>query len=1170
MRCPKCQFDNPEVVKFCVECGNKLEVKCPKCGFSNSPSFKFCGECGNNLKKIAEALPLSYAQPQSYTPKYLADKILTSRSTIEGERKLVSVLFADVANYTSISEKLDPEQVHQIMDGCFKILMDEIHKYEGTINQFTGDGVMALFGAPASHEDHAQRACYAALSIQRTMERYGASIKEECGVDFKIRMGINTGAVIVGAIGDDLRMDYTAVGDTTNLAARIQQAANPGDAWVSHKTQKIISGFFQVGPVGDQEFKGVSEKQYVYRLLAELKDVRTRFEAGLSKGITELVGRRSEMEILRTAWKRAKSGRARVVDIVGEAGVGKTRLVYEFQNTIADKVTFLTGVCIHYGRNINFLPLIDILKVAFGIEEGMSEKEAGRLFEETAVGNLKNMIPFYRSLLSLKVDDTGFNALNPEGRKFGTFEALKNLLLSISEDKPLVVFIEDVHWIDKISEQFFDFFSHSIHGHKILMLTTYRPESAPAWAKGPAYRQLGLETLSTESSSWLVRNILGGLELDPELEKLIVAKTSGNPFFVEEMVRELLERDELKKEGGRYILGGPVNRLDIPETVQGVIAARMDRLSDDLKRTMQVASVIGRDFAYKILRSIMELGEELRMHLTKLVGIEVLYEKALYPELEYIFKHALTQEVAYESLLKKRRQEIHGRVARAIEELYSDKLEQHYELLAHHWELSDNANRAIEYLIMAGEKSNSSFAANAAVNFFNSATCLIEKSNKDHDRTLMMRIRIGRAKPLLAMGEVEKSLNDYEVASRLAYEQDDKQAALECLCEIPGVIYNTTLKDKVPGYCEQALDLAHFLGDKGAEARIQLHHAYWRYLWQNADEYENIKTGLALAKKSGQVEAIFLGRLYLALLERWSGNPQNSLENIEGVIEILQSIYNTHLASSVSFVRAWALIDIGNYLEAIRFINQWIDIAKQNALYLTIGRLYNCLGWVYSEIYALDDALKFNKKSLDNAIGLRKSPAMLTSASEMQAMAEVNLMENNFEIGNIDKAWEHITQFEEVGIHSAYDLQRIRWSTRMIELKGTMLLDRGDIDAAEELANQCVKAATKRGIKKYIGKAERLLGKIYTDRGQYDHAEAKFIGALARLSEVGNPKQIWMTHKALASLYKKKNRSDLEREQWQKASQIVTKTADGLQEKKLKEMFINAPPIRQIIKCAKP
>ncbi|UCF85458.1 MAG: zinc-ribbon domain-containing protein [Desulfobacteraceae bacterium] len=334
MKCPNCQAENPETKKFCRKCGSKLLLTCPKCDAEILSDDDFCGDCGHNLKGIKKASSLDYSEPQSYTPKHLVDKILTTRSSMEGERKLVTAFFADVANYTSISEKLDPEEVHQIMDGFFKILMDEIHRYEGTINQFTGDGVMALFGAPVAHEDHAQRACYAALAIQKVMIEYGTKMKENTGVEFKIRIGINSGPVIVGAIADDLRMDYTAVGDTTNLAARIQQSARPGEVWLTKYTQNIIGGFFQVESVGDLELKGKAEPQPTYRLVAEHKKVRTRFEAGLAKGITKLVGRRPEMEILKTAWERAKSGEARVVDVVGEAGVGKSRLSYEFQNRI--------------------------------------------------------------------------------------------------------------------------------------------------------------------------------------------------------------------------------------------------------------------------------------------------------------------------------------------------------------------------------------------------------------------------------------------------------------------------------------------------------------------------------------------------------------------------------------------------------------------------------------------------------------------------------------------------------------------------------------------------------------------------------------------------------------------------------------------------------------------
>jgi class 3 adenylate cyclase/tetratricopeptide (TPR) repeat protein len=1169
MQCPQCQFENIDGAKFCNECGGKLEVNCSKCGKPNPPGSKFCNECGYDLTKPTEAPTIDYSEPQSYTPKHLTEKILNTRSSIEGERKLVTVLFADVANYTSMSEKLDPEEVHQIMDGCFKILMDEIHRYEGTINQFTGDGVMALFGAPVSHEDHAQRACYAALSIQKAMNKYGTEVAKDAGVDFEMRIGINTGKVIVGAIGEDLRMDYTAVGDTTNLAARIQQTARPGEVWLSRNTQNIISGFFQIESVGDRELKGIAEKQSLFKLLGEHKEVRTRFEAGLARGVTGLVGRRPEMNILTEAWERARNGEARLVDVVGEAGVGKSRLIYEFQKAIAEEATFLTGVCIHYGRNINFLPVIDIVRTAFDIEEGMIEEQVGRRIQNKATEGLGKMIPFYQNLLSLKVDDEGFNSLNPEGRKFGTFEAVKNLLWSLSESKPLLIFIEDVHWIDRISEEFFVFFSHSIQGKKILMLSAYRPEGAPGWAKGPYYRHLGVEPLSEKSSGHLVRNILGGLDLAPDLERLIVNRTGGNPFYVEEMVRELLERNELMKEGNRYILRNPIDRLDIPETVQGIIAARMDRLSEDLKKTMQVASVIGRDFAYKILRSILELGDELRTHLTNLVGLEVLYEKALYPELEYIFKHALTQEVAYESLLKKRRREIHGRIARTIEDLYADRLEQHYELLGHHWELSESPEKAIEYLVLAGEKSNRAMAASTAVSFFSKALDLIDKSNKPQDPSLVLRIRIGRARPLHTMGEIEKALEDFEEAVRLANDLDDQKTALACLNDIPFLIYNTTLKDRVPSYCGQALDLARSLKDSGAEAMAICIHAYWRFVWKDTDEKETCEYALSIAEKSGQAESIFRCRNVLSNFERWEGNPQKSLQYAEGMLEMAKSVFNLGAASWLSFTRAWALTDIGKYNEAILFLKEWVDLAEQNALYLALGRIYNSFGWVLSEIYSIDEAFDFNKKSLENAISLQKSPAMILSASEMQAMAEVNLMENKFDMGDVDEAWNHIIRFEEVSKHPNYDIHRIRWSTRMKHLKGNILLERGDLDGAETLAKQCVKAATKRGIKKYVGKANRLLGKILTAKEQYNQAEASLYDAIEILGKVGNPKQIWMTMAAFAELYKKMKRSDLEREQWQKAAQIVTKTAEGLQDNKLKETFINASPVKAILEGAK-
>jgi tetratricopeptide (TPR) repeat protein len=492
-----------------------------------------------------------------------------------------------------------------------------------------------------------------------------------------------------------------------------------------------------------------------------------------------------------------------------------------------------------------------------------------------------------------------------------------------------------------------------------------------------------------------------------------VEKTAGNPFFIEEVLRELLDRGDLVKTDEGCASKRPIDQLEIPSTVQGVLAARMDRLSEDLKRTMQVASVIGRDFAFQLLKSIMGLGEELRAHLTNLVGLEILYEKALYPELEYIFKQSLTQAVAYESLLKKRRSEIHGRIAQAIEELYADGLEQHYELLAHHWELSDSPDRSIEYLVLAGEKSNRSQAATAAVDFFTQALNQRERSDKAPDPHLMIRIRSGRALPFHAMGKIEEGLGDYEEAIRLAREAGDQQMVLKCLTGILMLIYNTKLKDDVPHFCEHALELARALEDKGAEAYIMTYYAFWRFLWQGSDEYETIQHALDLAEKSGQPEALIAVRTRLTHLEQWRGNALRALELSEGIVEMLQSVFNIHLASLAVFFRGLALTDIGRYNEAIRFLSQWMDILEQNSIYLSLGKCYNSLGWVHSEIYDFEEAFRLNNQALENVTTLRRSPAMLYGALEMQAHAEVNLIENRFEMGKVDDAWERRNDFSD-------------------------------------------------------------------------------------------------------------------------------------------------------------
>jgi len=705
MKCPKCEFENPETMQFCGKCGAKLENICPQCHSSNPSDFRFCGKCGHDLTQPKEALAVDYCEPQSYTPKFLADKILTTRSSIEGERKLVTVLFADVANFTSIAEKLDPEEIHQIMDGCFKILMDEVHKYEGTINQFTGDGVMALFGAPVAHEDYAQRACHAALFIQKAIGEYGAKIEKDCGVEFKMRIGLNSGPVIVGSIGDDLRMDYTAVGDTTNLAARMESMASPGTIFVSGATHRLVKDFFELKSMGKVEVKGKQESQKAFKLM-KAGEVETRIEAAAAKGLTRFVGRKNFMAAIMEAYEKAQLGSGQVVGIVGEAGVGKSRILLEFKNLLPqNEYTYLEGRCLHFGGSMSYLPFLDILRSFFDIKEGDQEFIIKKKMADKIAAldeKLENALPPFMELLSLKVEDEDFIKLEPQQKREKIFEAIRNLLIRISQERPLVLAVEDVHWIDKTSEEFLNYLIGSLASTHILLILLYRPEYTHKWGSKTYYRKIGLNQLTVKSSAELVQDILEGGKVSPEIRELILNRTSGNPLYMEELTHSLLENGSIQKKDHQFVLSGKASDTQIPDTIQGIIAARMDRLEDNLKRTMQVASVIGRDFAFRILQTITGMREELKAYLLNLQGLEFIFEKSLFPELEYIFKHALTQEVAYNSLLLKRRKEIHGEIGQAIEQIYAERLEEFYEMLAYHFVQGEVWDKAVTYLRQAG------------------------------------------------------------------------------------------------------------------------------------------------------------------------------------------------------------------------------------------------------------------------------------------------------------------------------------------------------------------------------------------------------------------------------------------------------------------------------------
>jgi class 3 adenylate cyclase/tetratricopeptide (TPR) repeat protein len=729
----------------------------------------------------------SVREPRAYTPPHLVEKILTSRTALEGERKQVTVLFADVSGFTSISERLDPEEVHQLMNRAFELILGEVHRYEGTINQFLGDGVMALFGAPIAHEDHAQRAVHASLGMQRVLQGYGAELQRTRGITFRVRMGLNTGLVVVGSIGDNLRMDYTAVGDTTNLAARMLSLAEPGQIVIAEDTHRAVSGYFVTQPLGERAIKGKAAPVNAYEVV-RARGLRTRLEVGAERGLTPFVGREHELALLQERWAEARAGRGQVVFLMGEAGIGKSRLLLEFQRRLADApVTWLTGRCISYGKEMAYLPIIDLLKHNFQVEEGDDDATISAKIEQGmgALGaELQPAIPHVKYLLSVPPGDDAVLRMDAQQRRLKLFEALRAMMLQGGQRRPLVLAIEDLHWIDKTSEEVLLHLADSIPAAQVLLLMTYRPGYENPFGERTYTTRIGLRTLSDRDSLRLAAGMLAMAEVPPELRDLIIRKAEGNPFFLEEVLKSLLEVGALRQHDGRYMLTKHVSEIYVPNTIHDVIMARIDRLEETPKRALQLASVIGREFTVRLLERISDVHAQLEHFLQELKVLEFIYERSFYPELAYMFKHALTHDVAYNSLLMQRRKELHRLIAMAIEELYAERLPESYEMLAYHYERGEVWEKALEYLVKAGQKAQQTYANQEALDHYSRALDVCERLGEAVEPATRMTIYAGKGAVHLLLSEFRASIEAHQRLLEVTRELKDRNKESEALYQI--------------------------------------------------------------------------------------------------------------------------------------------------------------------------------------------------------------------------------------------------------------------------------------------------------------------------------------------------------------------------------------------------
>jgi class 3 adenylate cyclase/tetratricopeptide (TPR) repeat protein len=667
---------------------------------------KFCGECGASLGAVSAAggpaLPVARERsPRTYTPKHLADKILQSKSALEGERKQVTVLFADVKGSMELAEQVGPEEWHAILERFFSILTEGVHRFEGTVNQYTGDGIMALFGAPITHEDHAQRACFAALSLRDALRDFARDVKRRHGLDFATRMGINSGEVVVGKIGDDLRMDYTAQGHTVGLAQRMESLASAGSIYLSEHTRELVQVYFALEDLGEFTLKGVAEPMHVYELTG-VGSARTRFDLSRARGLSKFVGRAQEMSALESALEQALAGNGQVFGVVADAGTGKSRLCFEFAEACRAKgiaVRTTTGVA--HGKAVPLLPVLEFYRSIYGITEREDARSARQKIAGTVVQadeSLVASLPLLFDFLGVP-DPEKPVALEPgPERQRALLALLKRMTLSRSRREPAVILFEDLHWIDEATETFLENLVDAADSSRTLIVVNFRPEYRADWMRRSYYQQLALAPLDPRAFAEMLGETLGA---DPSLADLIGrihARSGGNPFFAEEIVLTLIESGALVGAPGAYRLTRGVDALEIPATVQLILAARIDRLGEREKNALQSASVIGREFRESLLARVagMDAGA-LGAALRALVQSEFLHETALYPEAEYAFKHPLTQEVALGSQLRERRARVHAAVAHALLEIHAGKLDEQAALLAHHFESAGDAGEAVRW-----------------------------------------------------------------------------------------------------------------------------------------------------------------------------------------------------------------------------------------------------------------------------------------------------------------------------------------------------------------------------------------------------------------------------------------------------------------------------------------
>jgi class 3 adenylate cyclase/tetratricopeptide (TPR) repeat protein len=1092
---------------FCGCCGSKLAFLCPSCGFANPEGFAFCGKCGSQLSSevAGSALrPLGrFTSPQAYTPKHLAEKILTSKSAFEGERKQVTVLFADMKGSMELLADRDPEEARKLLDPILEHMMEAVHRYEGTVNQVMGDGIMALFGAPLAHEDHAVRACYAALRMQELVKRYAEGVRRTEGIPIQIRVGLNSGEVVVRSIGNDLKMDYTAVGQTTHLAARMEQMATADSILTTPDTLRLSEGYVQVKPLGPISVKGLTEPVEVYEV-TDAGAARTRLQAAASRGLTRFVGRDAETEQLRKALEQARADHGQVVGVVGEPGLGKSRLFFEFIHSHRTQGwLILESGSVSYGKATPYLPVIDLLKAYFKIQDRddqreIREKVTGKLL--TLDKSLESTLPAFLALLDVPVDDPVWQALDPSQRRQQTLGAVKRLLLRESQVQPLILLFEDLHWIDSETQAMLESLVESLPTARLLLLVNYRPEYQHRWANKTYYTQMRLDPLPPESAAEILNSVLGNDHGLQSLKELLIERTEGNPFFLEESVRTLVETKVLAGERGNYHLEKKLESTQVPATVQAVLAARIDRLPLEEKQLLQSAAVIGKDVPFPLLQAITELSEEeLRRGITHLQAAEFLYETSLFPDLEYTFKHALTHEVAYGSLLHERQRALHARIVEAIETLYADRLSEQVDWLAHHAFRGELWEKAVAYQRQAGARAAARWAQREAVSNLEQALVALRHLPQSHETLEQaIDIRLDLRPSLVALAD--RPIERLREAKAIAETLGDQRRLLRITADIMSDSYLVGDHMSAIESGERALSAATALNDFALQVQIsaRLGRAY-EFVGNYRRAMDFCRWTIASLKGDLLYErfgmAAFQAATSRAQLARCAADLGQFDEGVspgEEAIQIAEAVNHPWSMAMAYWGVGHLYLIRGTLAKAVPLLERAVEVCRVRQVPAQLSRMTSCLGQAYLRSGRVNEAIALLEEAIEH--GIR------TGQTIEEALQTAWLSEGYLLVGRIDDA----IRLAQRALNLARTHQERgneAWVLRLVG-ESASRRDPPDIERAEQHYIQAITLAEELGMRPLIAHCHVGLGKLYRRTGNLQRAEEHLSTATTMMREM--------------------------------------------------------------------